>query len=145
MRTCNTICDASSRGCDWNFTPIQTWHSLPSLSLRATTVSAKAKNEVVSPRMSESRSMLRLNSRSSALACVSMALSGVDVIVMEGTKAKARADGESGCAAGVFSPILRSHFLDLRPPLLALEDALLHSTRTFRILPALLLDFRPAR
>ena len=37
----------SSRGWAWNFTPIQPWHSLPPLKLRATTVSAKAKKAVV--------------------------------------------------------------------------------------------------
>ena len=29
IRTCSTIWLGSSRTCDWNFTPIQPWHSLP--------------------------------------------------------------------------------------------------------------------
>ena len=52
MRTWMMIWLASSRGCDWNLTPIQPWHSLVPLKLRADTVSAKAKNAVASPRVS---------------------------------------------------------------------------------------------
>ena len=67
-RTCRTTWLGSSCGCAWNLTPIHPWHSLPPRKLRATTVSAKAKNEVLSPRRSPSRSMLRAYSWSS-IAC----------------------------------------------------------------------------
>ena len=59
---------ASSRGWLWNFTPIQPWHSLVPLKLRVATVFANAKNEVLSQRMSERRSMFSENSCSS-IAC----------------------------------------------------------------------------
>ncbi len=44
-----------SRGWAWNRTPIQPWHSLVPLKLRAETVSANTKKAVVSPRLSRSR------------------------------------------------------------------------------------------
>ena len=56
IRTCMTIWLGSSCGWAWNFTPIQPWHSLPPRKLRATTVSAKAKKQFMSPRSSSSRS-----------------------------------------------------------------------------------------
>ena len=60
MRTWMMIWLAWSRGWAWNLTPIQPWHSLVPLKLRADTVSAKAKNAVVSPRLRAS--WLRLSS-----------------------------------------------------------------------------------
>ena len=65
IRTCITIWLGSSCAWDWNFTPIQPWHSLPPRKLRATTVSAKAKKQFESPRSSPSRSTLSWNSLSS--------------------------------------------------------------------------------
>ena len=59
MRTWMMIWLSSSRGCDWKRMPIQPWHSLVPLKPRAETVSAKAKNAVVLPRRSRSRSRFR--------------------------------------------------------------------------------------
>ena len=60
IRTWITIRLAWSRGWDWKVTPIQPWHSWPPLKLRATTVSAKAKKAVWSPRASLRRSTVEL-------------------------------------------------------------------------------------